>query len=220
MNLSRRRILLGLLAAPVVCSASSLMAIRGVPLDPTVRVQTWPFGADITGPWEVYEGPQSEVPDALRTAFWGQPKLPTPDQPHRGPTSEGRADPTLPLLVIGGATKGWIAGESSGACREDLVKSKFDTTCVIARGLAVPIHERLPGGFGVNQIWSLRPQDQEIMVRVLKKNLEMGEVFLQRHLESTARLQERAAEISTWGDDLTLEDEIALGLREPEVRAA
>jgi hypothetical protein len=59
--LSRRRFFTGLIAAPLVMRASSLMPLRGIKLDPIVRIQSWPLGEEAFGAYWVHEGPLSKI---------------------------------------------------------------------------------------------------------------------------------------------------------------
>jgi hypothetical protein len=61
MDVSRRSVLSAIVACPAVVSVGSLMPLRGVRHDPIIRVQTWPFDTEVSGPWWAHEAPMSQI---------------------------------------------------------------------------------------------------------------------------------------------------------------
>ncbi len=193
MMRGRRAFLTGLvavIAAPAVVSPRSLMSLRGVLLDPIVRLQTWQLGTEPVGLWEAFEGPLSEAPSLLRhTAFLVDPLLPdvlTTDL-------DGRTEPNLPLLAKGSARIGWRAGEASSAVREDVAPSSRYPRWLFPRG------EALPNGFGVKQIWSNKPEHSAILERRWEERKADVMQAVVNYQQRTERMRQQLAELIVWG---------------------
>ncbi len=74
---SRRNLLACLFAAPAVVAIDSLMPLRGIKLNPIIRLQSWPFGTEAVGEWWAHEGPLSGIArieeairDQMGRCFW------------------------------------------------------------------------------------------------------------------------------------------------------
>ena len=109
---SRRNLLACLFAAPAVVAIDSLMPLRGIKLNPIIRLQSWPFGTEAVGEWWAHEGPLSGIAhieeamrDQMGRCFW--------QSVERGP-ARAMADHTTPEDAILDMP---LAGRSESASR-------------------------------------------------------------------------------------------------------
>ena len=200
LQVGRRGLLAGLVAtvvAPAVVRAQSLMPLRGVLLDPIVRLQTWRPTTEPSGIWEVFEGPLSRAPSLLRHfAFLMEPALPN----EVGGSPGDRTNPNAPLLPKGVVAAAWIGGHASGAVRADAPPSPRPRF----RGEELPSASKLYGevdepGFGVRQIWTNRPEDQLVLGQQWEERKASTVLAVGRYQQRTEQMKQRLTELAVWG---------------------
>lgn len=74
MSISRRIFIRGIMAAPAVIAASSLMPLRGIKFDPFIRLQSWRPGTQVYDAWgmEIVPLSKSALAEAKIRDLFGQ----------------------------------------------------------------------------------------------------------------------------------------------------